>query len=123
MIPHSDNDSITITYIVSIMRYFGIVFILKFIMFSIDVKAIQTSINILNHILENLKKLQNLDTRVVQHENTKQRDTFKMSINERASNNQILSTSGSPQSMASIMQVPNVTNASKSTKEVRSIYG
>ncbi|KAG0582950.1 hypothetical protein KC19_3G097300 [Ceratodon purpureus] len=55
--------------------------------------------------------------RVVPHENAKQRDAFKMSINERASNNQILSTSSSPQSMASVMQVPNVTSTSKSAKE------
>lgn len=56
--------------------------------------------------------------RVVPHENAKQRDTFKVNINERVPNNQILSTSSSPQSMAGVVHIPNITITSKSAKEV-----
>ncbi|XP_024389105.1 uncharacterized protein [Physcomitrium patens] len=55
--------------------------------------------------------------RVVPHENTKQRDIVKVSINERVPNNQSLSSSSSPQSMASVLQLPNMSSTSKSAKE------
>lgn len=60
--------------------------------------------------------------RVVPHENTKQRDIVKVSINERVPNNQSLSSSSSPQSMASVLQLPNMSSTSKSAKEVKTAW-
>lgn len=57
--------------------------------------------------------------RVVPHDGTKPRDAFKVNINEKILINQGQSNSSSPQSMASLMQLPNVSNNSKFVKEVR----
>lgn len=51
--------------------------------------------------------------------NAKQRDSTKVSVNDKAPSNQNQSTSSSPQSMISVLQVPNISSTSKSAKEVR----
>jgi serine/threonine protein kinase len=58
--------------------------------------------------------------RVLPHENAKQQDTFKVSVSERVpATNQVQSNSSSPQSMASVMQLPAANYASSTSKSAK----